>query len=206
MQLDISHKPILELRSDLYITRLHPRTWKQFSYFKLLIESSPGDTDIIRLDLDPSFVPFILFINNDYKQIWRYNDILQLRESLLYFGLYPKSILQTHAELWIIEKNSMLYDFNSMWILIQCGWSTYIDDSTYGLGLSFIRQNKIKNLLNLALIPLSGYTIDILSTEYLEDLKNREDLSLREITIKKSINDLFDTSTFQPPLNNFGYY
>jgi hypothetical protein len=145
-------------------------------------------------------------MNNDDKYVWRYNEILQLRESLLYFGLNPETIFKTHAELWIAEKISMLYDLNSMWILLQYGWNMYVDDSLYGLGLSFIRQNKIKSLLNLTLIPLSGYTIDILSYEYLDDLKNREELSSREVMIKRSINELFDTSSFPPPLQNFGYY
>ena len=206
MQIEVLHKPIIELRSELFSTRLHPKTWKQFSYFKLLIQSSPSDTYIIRMDLDFSFVPFINFMNNDCKYIWKYGDILQLRESLLYFGLYPNSILQTTAELWIVEKVSLLFDFNSMWIVIQCGWDTFIDDASYGLGLSFIRQNKIKHLLNLALVPLSGDTIDVLSIEYLDNLKNREDLSTREYAIKKVIDDMFDVSKFPSPLNNFGYY
>lgn len=185
-------EPIVELACEDRSLNLNPLIWKQFSYLKMIVSSSSASKyDIV---LDESFMPFFRFMKQE--PIKTYVDLLSLREQLLVFGLCPKSSIATRATLHISEVIHSFHSCATFWDVIQIGWNGIVEEEPQGFCDTFFRQTRIRGLLSTALLPLDGYTIDILNTETLKELKHMslDTTTEKQVHLRNIVESLFDKS------------
>lgn len=184
-------EPQLKIKCKKKVFTLGPTSWKSFAYFRLFMHYRHQTSTIC---FDQTFTPFLKLLNNQEMQT--YEEIVALREQLLILGMDSVSSMATRANLLIARGLHLISTQNVIWDMIQLGWNEFIPETGTIFGHTFIRQNRITRILLTALLPLKGYTIDILNSETLETLKKKDNTELneKENELKTLIQDLFDKS------------
>ena len=167
-------------------------TWKCFAYLKLI-----SLNNVYTLKLESDFSPFYKFLNKE--KMSSLDDAIVLREQLLIFGLEPTSIVASQATMYLTQVINSTWRGTScnIWNILQIGWNEFSEDDD-NFNISFIRSSRIQRILLMSILPLKDYTIDVLNTEILQQLKKKSnnELSERDLNLKMVISTLFDKKTY----------